>query len=354
MKEILYMGKGGKLHEYLKVLAVLIVSSIFINLFAQDKLEIKRINSQRYFTALPKGNYSGITWLGGNNYALVSDKAANSGFHLIELVLDSVSGEIINASYKGFKSSSEANHDEEGIAFYHPDSSVFIAREGDNSICEYNIQGELTGRRIQLPDFFAQASASYGIESLTYNHITGLFWTTTESTLPADGKQADTNNCLSNRLRLQSFDKNFQCFNQYYYEMDPPSTSVLARNYALGVSDLAAMDDGRLLVLEREFFVLKNKIGSFVCNKIYIVNPLRGIPIDSTKPLHENLIPIPKTLMCQWKTKLSVFHQNLANYEGMCLGPKLIDGSQVLILCADSQNQHKGILRDWFKTIIIR
>ena len=38
----------------------------------------------------------------------------------------------------------------------------------------------------------------------------------------------------------------------------------------------------------------------------------------------------------------------------MCLGPKLVDGSQVLLLVSDSQNQAHGVLRDWFRSIIIR
>ena len=38
----------------------------------------------------------------------------------------------------------------------------------------------------------------------------------------------------------------------------------------------------------------------------------------------------------------------------MCRGPKLHNGTQVLVLCADSQNQYRGILRDWFRTIVFR
>ena len=45
---------------------------------------------------------------------------------------------------------------------------------------------------------------------------------------------------------------------------------------------------------------------------------------------------------------------SFANYEGMCLGPVLPDGGRVLILVADSQPGYKGILRDWFKTIVLK
>jgi len=52
--------------------------------------------------------------------------------------------------------------------------------------------------------------------------------------------------------------------------------------------------------------------------------------------------------VCCWLWAVGSF----ANYEGMCLGPKLQDGRQVLILISDSQNQQYGILRDWLKTIM--
>ena len=38
----------------------------------------------------------------------------------------------------------------------------------------------------------------------------------------------------------------------------------------------------------------------------------------------------------------------------MCLGPVLPDGGRVLILVADSQAGYKGILKDWFKTIVLK
>lgn len=44
---------------------------------------------------------------------------------------------------------------------------------------------------------------------------------------------------------------------------------------------------------------------------------------------------------------------SFANYEGICVGPKLADGRQLLILISDSQNQYRGVLRDWFKTIVM-
>lgn len=79
------------------------------------------------------------------------------------------------------------------------------------------------------------------------------------------------------------------------------------------------------------------------------------MPIDVDADIKGDLIPImDKKLIAEWKTSVGVFRRNIANYEGMCLGPKLSDGSQVVILVSDSQSQYAGILKDWFKTIVVK
>lgn len=77
-----------------------------------------RVNPQHYFQrTVPKGNYSGLTWLGGDHYAVVSDKASDSGFFLFRIQIDTVSGDIKDIVNEGFRSSGEMNKDEEGDCF---------------------------------------------------------------------------------------------------------------------------------------------------------------------------------------------------------------------------------------------
>ena len=59
------------------------------------------------------------------------------------------------------------------------------------------------------------------------------------------------------------------------------------------------------------------------------------------------------TIVTGWRTVLGASESGIANYEGMCLGPKLPDGRQVIILCADSQDRYMGVLHDWFRTIVL-
>ena len=323
-------------------------------LFAQAQ-QLVRLNPQHYFQrTVPKGNYSGLTWLGGDRYAVVSDKSSESGFFRFRIQIDTVSGDIKDVVNDGFQSSGELNKDEEGIAFFPKDSTLLISREADNRILEYDMNGKLTGRELTIPSVFSTATPAYGLEALTYNAQTHRFWTTSESTLKPDGQQANATNQVKNRLRFQSFDDSFIPQEQYAYLMDAAESHPSASNYAMGVSALAALNDGKLLVLEREFVVTSSKIGSFVENKVYCVDPAQSISISQEKELDTDSPYMQKTLIAMWKTSLGLLRQNLANYEGMCLGPRLADGSQVIVLCADSQDQYGCVLRDWFRTIIIR
>lgn len=323
-------------------------------LFAQSP-QLIRVNPQYYFQrTVPKGNYSGLTWLGGNRYAVVSDKATESGFFFFRIEIDSVSGDIKNVENEGFFSSGESNKDEEGIAFFPKDSTLLIAREADNRIVEYGMNGRLTGRELAIPSVFSTATPAYSFEALTYNAITHRFWTTSESTLKTDGEQTNATNHVKNKLRFQSFDDSFTPREQYAYLMDAAENQASASNYAMGVPAMTALDDGWLLVLEREFLVTSSKIGSFVENKIYCVNPAESVAINQERGLDADSPYMQKVLIATWKTSLGLLRQNLANYEGMCLGPRLADGSQVIVLCADSQDQYGGVLRDWFRTVIIR
>lgn len=316
---------------------------------AQDtfKPDIRaKVNKQVCFPqTVPPGNYSGITWLGGNTYAVVSDKAKSDGFFIFHINIDPDTGQISHAYNDEFRSADRPNRDMEGIAFVPSDSTIFISGEDGNKIMEYRLaNGQRTGREFHIPDSFAMSHPNYGFESLTYNAATRLFWTVSESTLPIDGSPASPSNKCRNHLRLLCFDESLKLVAEHPYEMEMPELkSSSAENYAMGVSELCALDDGRLLVLERELYAPALKFGSFVNCKLYVVDPTEK---SYSKYIH-------KKLVTQFKTSMTGLKKDFANWEGMCLGPKLNDGRQVLVMISDSQNQYKGVLKDWLQTIIL-
>lgn len=274
---------------------------------------------QRFHQELPAGNYSGITALGNHKYAVVSDKSEEDGFFVLHIEIDSIKGRITTFKNEGFRSSSLPNRDIEGICYRPSTNTVFIAGEQDNEVYEYTLDGKRTGQRLEMPAFFKEAGRNYGLESLTYDRKRHLFYTTSERVLKGDSL-----------LRIQSFSDNLKPGFCYYYKPDEP----ISKKHFYGVSELCALEDGRLLVLERQIHVPKLKLGASTIIRIYETTP-------TDKPILE------KRLVKEFRTRLSLTSRKFANYEGFCE----IQGNRLLLI-ADSQNRFKGFLRDWF--LIIR
>ncbi|MCR4853811.1 MAG: esterase-like activity of phytase family protein [Prevotella sp.] len=328
-----------------------IILMVPLLLFAQPRL-IKVNKQQKFQKQLPAGNFSGITWLGDDRYALVSDKG-DDGFYVFRLQLDTKKGKIKSAENVGFFSTGKPNCDAEGIAYVPETNTLFIGSEQTTSVRELSIDGKETGRQLEVPEVFLHHQPNRGLESLTYDARNKTFWTVSESTLQMDGGHSLLQNGKPERLRIQSFDGSLEPRSQYAYLMDTPKKNKDGRNHVHGVSELTALPDGRLIVLEREFYVPKKRVGASVVCKLYVVNPSEGTPLTTDEPLDDNAPFLSKTLLCEWKTRMNLLHQDIANYEGMCLGPQLPDGRQTLILVADSQNRYGGLMRDWFKCILL-
>lgn len=302
------------------------------------------LNKQHHFPkVVPAGNYSGITWLGDERYAIVNDKSATAGFYLMTIRTDSITGDIIEVRADSFMTCGLPNRDEEGICYVPQTNTVFVSGEGDGQILEYSMDGQLTGRKLTIPDVFATAYGNSGFEALTYNANTHRFWTTSENTLEADGEKPSIKKKIPNMLRLQSFGNDLQPAELYWYKTDSTAVKRKKGSSTLGVSGMVALDNGNVIILEREIRRTSKRIGSFVHVKLYLVNPSQQQPGEL----------LQKQLLTEFRTRINVTRRSFANYEGICAGPKLEDGRLVLLLVADSQNQYKGWLKDWFKTIVI-
>lgn len=318
----------------------LILALMPLTLLAQEVT----MHKQRAFPkTVSAGNYSGIAWLGGSRYAVVDDKSPTAGFYLMTIETDSITGELLMVREDSFLTCGLPNRDEEGVCYMPQNQTVFVSGEADQEILEYNLQGELTGRKLNIPDIFKTAHHNGGFEALTYQAATHRFWTTSENTLKADGQIPTIDRKIKNRLRLQSFGDDLQPKEQYWYESDSTIIHKRKGRSILGVSGLAALDDGRIVVLEREMYFPKKQIGSYSLVKLYLVDPTKQQPGEV----------LEKTLLTQFRTKVNLTRRSFANFEGICVGPKLADGRQLLILVCDSQNQYRGVMKDWFKTVIL-
>lgn len=361
---------------------------------AQD-WKVVRENSQKAFPkTVAAGNYSGIAHLHDDIYAVVSDKSDSALYFNFRILVNPKTGELEQVENLGFTERTdgtlndgkpwlglEKGFDHEAIVKV-SDSTLVIASEGYCRLKEFPIlptsadaakigyQQNLWESRWPSSDFYP----NYNFESLAFYPVHQYLWTISESTLRKDGQPATPQNGLANRLRLMRLnwgkmkeDSNKEEYSEqvsskkdsrymmtYAYQMDQPSTHKKADIYVMGVSELCVLPDGQLLVLEREAFIPKIKIGAFCKCKLYLINPLNSEVFSMKEKFSSDTPFLKKRLLTEWKTGLSLSKRSFANYEGMCLGPMLEDGSQVVILLSDSQDQYAGVLKDWFKTIVIR
>ena len=372
---------------------------------AQDWKVVRENPHKAFPKTVAAGNYSGIAHLHDDIYAVVSDKSDSALYFNFRIQVNPKTGELEQVENLGFTERTdgtlndakpwqgqEKGFDHEAIVKV-SESTLVIASEGYCRLKEYPIQPtsadaakvdyqqNLWESRWSSADFYP----NYNFESLAFDSVRQYLWTIPESTLRKDGQPATSQNGLANQLRLMRFDwgkikenrnkedngkedsseqvsskKDPRYMTTYAYQMDQPSTHKKADIYVMGVSELCVLPDGQLLVLEREAFIPKIKIGAFCKCKLYLINPLNSgeFSTDEKSSMKEKFSSdtpfLKKRLLTEWKTGLSLSKRSFANYEGMCLGPKLADGSQVIILLSDSQNQYAGVLKDWFKTIVVR
>lgn len=287
---------------------------------------------------IPAGQYSGISFVRGNQFVVVDDKVGGGGIFSFVVQLDSLGnlGTVVVSGLAANKTG-ETGLDNEDIAYVPARHSLFVASEATQTILEYNLSGKTTGAALAIPEAFGtdRIVPNRSFEALAYNDSTQLFWTTTEMPLQADSL-----------YRFQSFSaETLEPVEQMFYASEEPSVeqsaAQSARAYVFGIPAITALDDGRLLVVEREVYVPQGGWGamlsdSFSTTSIYEVDPVR-----CKEPILE------KKLLLSFSTSAL----NLADYEGMCLGPILPDGTRLLFLIADSQGGMNGLVGEYIKVI---
>ena len=142
------------------------------------------------------GQFSAITWLGGNNYAVIHDKEKGGGIVNFSFVIND-DGTISDGDSNGYSdvtitvpagtsSSGVTGMDNEGIALFN--SKLYVTAEKDQSIKEYNLDGSLGSNIFTVPaDMTVDKIAdNSGFEAFTYSAANHRFWTTTEAPLAKD------------------------------------------------------------------------------------------------------------------------------------------------------------------------
>ena len=311
-----------------------------------DVVDLEKLN-------VPFGNYSGITPIGNGKYAVVDDKAYGAGFVILELNMNAETGKITsvkrsvpegtdmsyypdgNFNWNELEAAGTVVNDPEGIVYFKKKNTVFVATEephNDPRVVEYTLEGKATGRELAIPRDLIdkyKVQEGFGFESLAYNEKTGLFWTTTEHSLLADMKEGEK----SSQCRLMSFGEDLGLKDQYLYRTDEYKNGRI-----WGISEICALDDGRLIVMERNF----EYPGCYIT--LYVVNPTKA---KSGDLLDKKLVYSNKGT----SEAAAGIGKYAYNYEGMCLGPKLNNGTQTLLLIADSDNNNNYFFGERIKVL---
>jgi hypothetical protein len=242
-----------------------------------------------------------------------------------------------------------ANLDGEGIALL-PDRRMIVASEGGSASGEqpevrlFSPAGEHL-ESLPVPQRFQIGTNNLSFESLALNpHGHGAFltpnrtslFTVNEGPLSQDGRTAD----LRSRVRILRFKEQgrgvWSPAEEYFYQTEPGRTAD-----DVGVVELVAVSEDRLLVMERGFVA-----GQGNTVRVFAVSLEDTADVSGEASLGApGLVPLVKTLLfdlaqCPGSgapVPAGATQPNplLDNFEAMALGPTLPGGKQALLLVSD-------------------
>ncbi len=279
---------------------------------------------------------SGITYAGGDLYYAVDDN--DKKLYPITLKINRDTGSLAsgtNGMDIGTGVVMSGGDDMEGCAFDPASGKVWISQETSALIREFDPATGTLLRSAPVPAIQKQYYGNYSLEALTISGDGLTMWTCNEESLKCDGTNSTLNAGTTVRLTRftrQSVYDNWTENGQWAYLTRPiaeASSMYLVNNARSGVAALTALPDGTLLVLERGYGGWGGLADDFK-NYIYAVDFSGATDISEIKSLKEATYTLVR--------KTEVFKNiefKVVNYEGMCLGPRLSDGSVVLVVIAD-------------------
>lgn len=276
----------------------------------------------------PVAGLSGLSWIGpeigggGSTYMAVMDNSNK----LVRLSISITSDGTISAAAllpSGGLSLSDSR-DFEDIAFRGAArDAVYLCEEGSPEIREYRLDTGALVRVLSRPAIFANRRSNFGFESLSLNRTQSALWTANEEALTNDGAASTPiTGTWVRLLRYGAATTPPTPVAQFAYQTQPIHGSVISGARS-GVSQVVALPNGKLLVLERSF-----AFGTTLFQtRIYEVDVAAATDVSGlTTLVGTTYTPATKRLL---------YSGDQTNLEGLCLGPKLPDGSYALLGIVD-------------------
>ena len=262
----------------------------------------------------PEG-LSVITRIGGNRYYCVNDRRG-----LLYEVEIRIADDGSDGTFTVLRSVHlDSRVDLEGCAYDPLTRWVWVSDEHDTSIRAYNASSGAMVAKAAVPDVYVKnARKNRSLEALAISPDGLRMYAANEDTLECDGAAASREN--GGIVRIQEFVRKdaadiWRPSRQLRYPTDPVEGTPYNGMAISGVSAMCVLDDGRLLVLERE-----------MSRKDVLLPTLRG-----------RLYEVDLTSSSKTAAKRMLWDENtmFANYEGICQGPTLPGGRRTLVLVSD-------------------
>ena len=296
---------------------------------------------------IPLGGLSGLTYDPECDlfYALSDDRGyiAPPRIYTLRLSFDGPSVrplEVITLRDEQGRAFDSGVLDPESVALA-PDGTLWVGTEGEAHrgvaprILGFRLDGALMGE-LEIPQAYLPTDGSgvrsnHGFEGLSLSPDGSRIVAAVESALTQDGPDADLEH--GTVVRLVVFDpETRRAVAERAYRVEPvPDEPIPPNAYrSIGVSEILALDDRRVVVVERSFSA---GVGNTV--RLFLADLATGDDITGVASLAADVVPVDKTLVADL-ADLGVDPDNL---EGLSFGPILADGRATLVLVADNNFQ---------------
>jgi hypothetical protein len=318
---------------------------------------------------------SGIAWLGqGNQYVMISDRGPGDGatsyrcrFHLVDIVVDKLKTLAVRVELRetrllthrsglpliGASNALTSAGSKRGLRF-DPEAirasghgSFFVSDEYGPSILEFNSQGEQIGEVLIPARYHVSKPSAEPEEELPPANVTGrqpnkgmeclaisadgeILYGLMQGPLLQDGALDAEKKKTGANVRLLEIQRRTGAIREFLYPLESPH---------FGCSEIETIAPGRFLVIERD-----RKPGTpGSVKRLYEISLHEASDIskiDSLPPtgVPNGVRPVTKRLFLdlldpRWGLANGEFP---AKIEGVALGPKLNDGSRLLLITSDN------------------
>jgi hypothetical protein len=234
------------------------------------------------------------------------------------------------------------NLDGEGIALA-GGGDMYVSSEGGTvagaqpAVYHFSVDGGYLGA-LTVPSIFQIGTNNLSFEGLAMSPSKRSLFVAMEGPLPADGATSD----LKSRIRILRYELRGEAYvpaEQYFYLTERGRNAT-----ELGVSELIALSDSDLLVLERGFVANEgNTVRVFKASLAGArdVASVASLAMTTVTPLQKSLLfdlatcPDTGATLAPGATQPNKL---LDNFEAMTLGPDLPGGRRALIILSDDNS----------------